>query len=237
MLKVDGLESGYGGLTILQGLSLEIDAGEIVALIGANGAGKTTALNTISGLVPRTAGTIEFQGESITGLQPHEIVRRGIVQVPEGRELFGSLSVAENLRMGATTLPRDRYAETLAEVHEIFPILADRSNQYASTMSGGQQQMLALAKAVMLEPELLCIDELSLGLAPVVVQDLLQVVERLKAQGLTMVIVEQSVNVALSIADRAVFMERGQVKFEGPAQDLLERGDLLRAVFLSGAGA
>ncbi|MDA3012260.1 MAG: ATP-binding cassette domain-containing protein, partial [Actinomycetota bacterium] len=130
-----------------------------------------------------------------------------------------------------------RRKERLQVVEETFPILRERADQRAGSMSGGQQQMLALAKAVMLEPELLCIDELSLGLAPVVVQDLLQVVERLKAQGLTMVIVEQSVNVALSIADRAVFMERGQVKFEGPAQDLLERGDLLRAVFLSGAGA
>ena len=229
MLKVDGLESGYGGLTILQGLSLEIDAGEIVALIGANGAGKTTALNTISGLVPRTAGTIEFQGESITGLQPHEIVRRGIVQVPEGRELFGSLSVAENLRMGATTLPRDRYAETLAEVHEIFPILADRSNQYASTMSGGQQQMLAIGRALMARPRLLMMDEPSLGLAPKLVMQVFETVERVRRAGLTVLIVEQNAARTLEISDRAYVLETGEVALTGTGKQLLDDERVQRA--------
>ena len=229
MLKVDGLESGYGGLTILQGLSLEIDAGEIVALIGANGAGKTTALNTISGLVPRTAGTIEFQGESITGLQPHEIVRRGIVQVPEGRELFGSLSVAENLRMGATTLPRDRYAETLAEVHEIFPILADRSNQYASTMSGGQQQMLAIGRALMARPRLLMMDEPSLGLAPKLVMQVFETVERVRRAGLTVLIVEQNAATTLEISDRAYVLETGEVALTGTGKQLLDDERVQRA--------
>ena len=229
MLKVDGLESGYGGLTILQGLSLEIDEGEIVALIGANGAGKTTALNTISGLVPRTAGTIEFEGESITGLQPHEIVRRGIVQVPEGRELFGSLSVAENLRMGATTLPRDRYAETLAEVHEIFPILADRSNQYASTMSGGQQQMLAIGRALMARPRLLMMDEPSLGLAPKLVMQVFETVERVRRAGLTVLIVEQNAARTLEISDRAYVLETGEVALTGTGKQLLDDERVQRA--------
>ena len=162
----------------------------------------------------------------------------GLVQIPGGEAVFPTMTVAENLAIWSRQIADvDKRRQKLREVDETFAVLRERADQKAGSLSGGQQQMLALAKAVMLEPELLCIDELSLGLAPVVVQDILQVVERLKAQGTTMVIVEQSVNVALSIADRAVFMERGQVKFEGPAKDLLERGDLLRAVFLSGAGA
>jgi ABC-type branched-subunit amino acid transport system ATPase component len=162
----------------------------------------------------------------------------GLILVPGGEAVFSSMSVDENLTLWSRQIDDPtRRKERMKVVEETFPILRERADQRAGSLSGGQQQMLALAKAVMLEPELLLIDELSLGLAPVVVQDLLQVVERLKEQGITMVIVEQSVNVALSIADRAVFMERGEVKFEGPAKDLLERGDLLRAVFLSGAGA
>lgn len=229
MLKVDGLESGYGGLTILQGLAMEIHEGEIVALIGANGAGKTTALNTISGLVSRTAGTIVFEGESITDLQPHEIVRRGIVQVPEGRELFGSLSVGENLRMGATTLPRDRYAETLAEVHEIFPILSDRANQYASTMSGGQQQMLAIGRALMARPRLLMMDEPSLGLAPKLVMQVFETVERVRRAGLTVLIVEQNAARTLEISDRAYVLETGEVALTGTGQELLDDERVQRA--------
>ena len=229
MLRIDGLEAGYGGLTILQGFALEIHQGEIVALIGANGAGKTTALNTISGLVERTAGTIEFEGESITDLQPHEIVRRGIVQVPEGRELFGSLSVAENLRMGATTLSRDRYHETLAEVHEIFPILADRSNQYASTMSGGQQQMLAIGRALMARPRLLMMDEPSLGLAPKLVMQVFETVERVREAGLTVLIVEQNAARTLEISDRAYVLETGEVAIAGTGRELLNDERVQRA--------
>lgn len=229
MLRIDGLEAGYGGLTILQGFALEIHQGEIVALIGANGAGKTTALNTISGLVERTAGTIEFEGESITDLQPHEIVRRGIVQVPEGRELFGSLSVGENLRMGATTLSRDRYHETLAEVHEIFPILADRSNQYASTMSGGQQQMLAIGRALMARPRLLMMDEPSLGLAPKLVMQVFETVERVREAGLTVLIVEQNAARTLEISDRAYVLETGEVAITGTGRELLNDERVQRA--------
>jgi ABC-type branched-subunit amino acid transport system ATPase component len=162
----------------------------------------------------------------------------GLVLVPGGEAVFSSMTVEENLQVWSRQIvDHGKRKEKLAQVYETFDVLWQRRDQRAGSLSGGQQQMLALAKAVMLDPELLCIDELSLGLAPVVVQDLLKIVEKLKEQGVTMVIVEQSVNVALSIADRAVFMERGQVKFEGPAQELLERDDLLRAVFLSGAGA
>jgi ABC-type branched-subunit amino acid transport system ATPase component len=162
----------------------------------------------------------------------------GLVLVPGGEAVFSSMTVEENLQVWSRQIvDHGKRKEKLAQVYETFDVLWQRRDQRAGSLSGGQQQMLALAKAVMLDPDLLCIDELSLGLAPVVVQDLLKIVEKLKEQGVTMVIVEQSVNVALSIADRAVFMERGQVKFEGPAQELLDRDDLLRAVFLSGAGA
>jgi ABC-type branched-subunit amino acid transport system ATPase component len=162
----------------------------------------------------------------------------GLVQIPGGEAVFPTMTVAENLAIWSRQIEDlDKRRQKLREVEDTFAVLRERADQRAGSLSGGQQQMLALAKAVMLEPKLLCIDELSLGLAPVVVQDLLKIVEKLKEQGVTMVIVEQSVNVALSIADRAVFMERGQVKFEGPAQELLDRDDLLRAVFLSGAGA
>ena len=179
-----------------------------------------------------------MNGQTITLVDPQYRASMGLVQIPGGEAVFSSMSVAENLAIWSRQIEdSSRRKERLALVYETFPILDQRRDQRAGSLSGGQQQMLALGKAVMLDPKLLCIDELSLGLAPVVVQDLLVVVENLKRQGITMIIVEQSVNVALSIADRAVFMERGQVRFEGPAQELLERGDLLRAVFLSGEGA
>jgi ABC-type branched-subunit amino acid transport system ATPase component len=179
-----------------------------------------------------------MNGRTITLVEPELRVGMGMVQVPGGEALFTSMTVRENLDVWSRLIedPAKREA-ALERVYETFPVVRERLDARAGSLSGGQQQMLALGKAVMLDPEVLLIDELSLGLAPVVVQELLGVIERLKAQGLTMVIVEQSVNVALSIADRAVFMERGQVRFQGPAQDLLERDDLLRAVFLSGAGA
>ena len=229
MLRIDGLEAGYGGLTILQDLTMEVNEGEVVALIGANGAGKTTALNTISGIVQRNAGTIEFQGERIDSLPEHQIVRRGIVQVPEGRELFGSLTVAENLRMGATTLPRSEYAATLAEVHEIFPVLADRSNQYASTMSGGQQQMLAIGRALMARPKLLMMDEPSLGLAPKLVMQVFETVDRVRRAGITVLIVEQNAARTLEISDRAYVMESGEIALTGTGRVLLADERVQRA--------
>jgi ABC-type branched-subunit amino acid transport system ATPase component len=179
-----------------------------------------------------------MNGRTITLVDPQFRTSMGLVQIPGGEAVFPTMTVAENLAIWSRQIEDlDKRRQKLREVEDTFAVLRERADQRAGSLSGGQQQMLALAKAVMLEPKLLCIDELSLGLAPVVVQDLLKIVEKLKEQGVTMVIVEQSVNVALSIADRAVFMERGQVKFEGPAQELLDRDDLLRAVFLSGAGA
>jgi branched-chain amino acid transport system ATP-binding protein len=229
MLRVEGLEAGYGGLTILQGLTMEIAKGEVVALIGANGAGKTTALNTISGFVQRTAGTIEFEGEPIHGLPEHQIVRRGIIQVPEGRELFGTLTVTENLRMGATTLPKSQFAATLAEVHEIFPVLAERSHQFASTMSGGQQQMLAIGRALMGRPKLLMMDEPSLGLAPKLVMQVFETIQRVRDAGITVLVVEQNAARTLEISDRAYVLESGEMVLSGTGSELLADERVQRA--------
>ena len=238
VLQVRNVDVSYGNLQVLFDVSFEVRRGEVLALLGTNGAGKSTILRAISGLVMPDRGAIRMNGRTITLVDPQYRASMGLVQVPGGEAVFTSMTVGENLAIWSRQIADSgKRREKLQLVDETFPVLRDRKDDRAGSLSGGQQQMLALAKAVMLEPELLCIDELSLGLAPVVVQDLLVVVERLKEQGVTMVIVEQSVNVALSIADRAVFMERGQVRFEGPARDLLERGDLLRAVFLSGAGA
>lgn len=238
VLQVRNVDVSYGNLQVLFDVNFEVRRGEVLALLGTNGAGKSTILKAISGLVMPDRGAIRMNGQTITLVDPQYRASMGLVQIPGGEAVFTSMSVAENLSIWSRQIDDPtRRKERLALVYETFPILDQRRDQRAGSLSGGQQQMLALGKAVMLDPQLLCIDELSLGLAPVVVQDLLVVVENLKRQGITMVIVEQSVNVALSIADRAVFMERGQVRFEGPANELLERGDLLRAVFLSGEGA
>ena len=238
VLQVRNIDVSYGNLQVLFDVGFDVRKGEVLALLGTNGAGKSTILKAVAGLKMPDRGVVRMNGRTITLVDPQFRASMGLVLVPGGEAVFSSMTVAENLAIWSRQIPdAGRRRERMAVVEETFPVLRERADQRAGSMSGGQQQMLALAKAVMLDPELLLIDELSLGLAPVVVQDLLVVVERLKQQGITMVIVEQSVNVALSIADRAVFMERGQVKFEGPARELLERGDLLRAVFLSGAGA
>jgi ABC-type branched-subunit amino acid transport system ATPase component len=238
VLQVRNVDVSYGNLQVLFDVGFDVRKGEVLALLGTNGAGKSTILKAVSGLVMPDRGVVRMNGRTITLVEPQYRASMGLVLVPGGEAVFGSMTVEENLQVWSRQIAdHGKRKEKLAQVYETFDILWQRRDQRAGSLSGGQQQMLALAKAVMLDPDLLCIDELSLGLAPVVVQDLLKIVEKLKEQGVTMVIVEQSVNVALSIADRAVFMERGQVKFEGPAQELLERDDLLRAVFLSGAGA
>jgi ABC-type branched-subunit amino acid transport system ATPase component len=238
VLQVRHVDASYGNLQVLFDVSFEVRRGETLALLGTNGAGKSTLLRAVSGLLMPDRGVVRMNGRTITLVDPQYRVGMGMLQIPGGEAVFSSMTVQENLDVWSWQIRE--HAErpvALARVFETFPELSDRLGDRAGSLSGGQQQMLALGKALMLDPELLLIDELSLGLAPVVVQELLVVVERLKAQGVTMVIVEQSVNVALSVADRAVFMERGRVRFEGPAQELLERGDLLRAVFLSGEGA
>lgn len=238
MLQVRNLDFSYGAVQVLFDVNVDIWPGEVVALLGTNGAGKSTLLRAVSGLDYADRGVVRLLGRTITFSDPGARLRAGVVQVPGGKAVFGPLSVEDNLRAGAYTLlgDRKRVERGIDRVVELFPILGERMSQPAGTLSGGEQQMLGIAQALVLDPKLLLIDELSLGLAPVVVQQLLAVVDVLKADGMTMVIVEQSVNVALTIADRAIFMEKGQVRFEGPAQDLLERDDLVRAVFLGADG-
>jgi ABC-type branched-subunit amino acid transport system ATPase component/predicted MFS family arabinose efflux permease len=238
VLQVHNLDTSYGPVQILFDVNLEVQRGEVLALLGTNGAGKSTLLRTISGLVIPDRGVVRMNGRTITLTDPELRVAMGMIQVPGGEGIFPNQTIAENFEVWSWLIEDPtRRAERVEAALETFPALKDRLKSRAGSLSGGQQQMLAVSKAVMLEPELLLIDELSLGLAPLVVQELLEVVEGLRSTGVTMVIVEQSVNVALAIADRAVFMERGRVRFEGAASELLERDDLLRAVFLSGEGA
>ena len=238
VLQVRNVDASYGTLQVLFDVSFEVRKGECLALLGTNGAGKSTILRSISGLLNPDRGVVRMNGRTITLVDPQYRVALGMMQIPGGEAVFPSMSVAENLELWSELIEdRTKRAERVAATFEVFPELTHLVDSKAGSLSGGQQQMLALGKAIMLQPDLLLIDELSLGLAPIIVQRLLAIVEELKAQGTTMVLVEQSVNVALSVADRAVFMERGQVRFEGPAQELLERDDLLRAVFLSGEGA
>ena len=234
LLEVRDIDFSYGELQVLFGAGFHVDEGEVLALLGTNGAGKSTALKVVSGLVRPSAGSVWFDGNDITDLDAEARVRAGIVQVSGGKALFPSLTVRDNLVAGAWLFGGDRKARQRAvdDALDLFPKLRLRQTQVASTLSGGEQQMLSVAKGLLRRPRLLIIDELSLGLAPVVVQELLAVVERLKSNGTTMVIVEQSINVALELANRAIFMEKGSVRFEGPAKELLERDDLVRAVFL-----
>ena len=239
LLEVRNLTVSYDGVQVLFGVDLEVGEGEIVALLGTNGAGKSTTLNAISGLHEPDGGNIWFAGEPILGLAPERTVMRGIVQVPGGRGVFPGLTVAENIEMGAFLLRRDRRVveQRRQEVLALFPRLAERLDQKAGSLSGGERQMLTLAQSFLLQPRLLLIDELSLGLAPTVVQELLEAVRGLNAAGASIVLVEQSVNVALTLAHRAYFMEKGEVRFSGPTAELLDRPDLLRSVFLEGVGA
>ena len=238
LLEIRDLDFSYGLVQVLFGVTLTVNRGEVLALLGTNGAGKSTLLRAVSGLSLPTAGEVLFDGEPVTRASTEARVRKGIVQVPGGKAVFPDLTVAENLIAGAYTFVWDtkRVRAQVEKVVGIFPRLAERLRQPAGLLSGGEQQMLAVAKALLLDPVILLIDELSLGLAPVVVEELLRTVEALNDQGVTIVVVEQSVNVALSIAHRAVFMEKGEVRFTGAASDLLERDDLVRAVFLGGEG-
>ena len=237
LLVLRGVRSGYDGVEILHGIDLDLDEGEIIALLGTNGAGKSTLLKTISGVVEADRGAVIFDGRDITHAPPHEIAAFGIVQMPGGAGVFGSLTVSENLDLAGWTQRRDAESVKRArhEVLEMFPILAERLDQPAANLSGGQQQMLALGMSFVMRPRVLLIDELSLGLAPVVVGQMLPIVKRMSLEGVTVVLVEQSVNVALTVAERAYFLERGEVRFSGPTAELLERPDVLRSVFLSGA--
>jgi ABC-type branched-subunit amino acid transport system ATPase component/MFS family permease len=237
MLSCRNIDFSYGQLQVLFGVDFTVDDGEMVALLGTNGAGKSTVLRVISGLGLPSRGTVRFRGADITFLEAERRVGLGIAQVPGGKAVFGPMRVIDNLRAIGYTHGRNRKAveEGIEASFDAFPRLAERRNQLASTLSGGEQQMLGLATACVIRPRLLLIDELSLGLAPIVVGELLEMVRRINRQGTSIVLVEQSVNVALSVVDRAYFMEKGEVRFEGVAAELLERPDLLRSVFLEGA--
>ncbi|MGC1511783.1 MAG: ATP-binding cassette domain-containing protein [Acidimicrobiales bacterium] len=239
ILRCENVDVSYGSVQVLFGVDLEVEEGEIVALLGTNGAGKSTLLRAVTGLTPASSGRVIFDGRDVAKMTPEERARQGIAMMPGGRGIFPGLSVRENLRLSAWLFRRDHdeVQAAIAESVELFPALGARLDEHAGLLSGGQQQMLSLAMVLIAKPKLLLIDELSLGLAPVVVGELLEVVKTLRGRGLTIVIVEQSVNIALELAERAVFMEKGEVRFTGATAQLVDRDDLLRSVFLEGAGA
>jgi branched-chain amino acid transport system ATP-binding protein len=235
LLTISGLSSRYGGIVALKGVDLRVEAGEVVTIIGPNGAGKSTLLKAIMGLVDRTATAITFEGRDISRLPPLEIVRRGVALVPEGRQVFGPMTVEENLLMGGF-LDRGRPAvvrERLESIYALFPVLRQRVRQLAETLSGGEQQMLAIARALMAGPRLLLVDELSLGLAPVVVHELYRKLMELHRQGVTIAMVEQNARLALRASDRAYVLSTGSVVLEGPAAALLEN-EAVRKAYLGG---
>ena len=233
MLTLKSTETYYGNVRALKGISLHVNEGEIVAVIGANGAGKTTALRTISGLLAPRRGTVTFMERPIAGLPPEAIVRTGISQVPENRRLFGSLSVRDNLLLGAYHLTwREKHAhlrQDLERVYSLFPVLRERAAQLAGTLSGGEQQMLAIGRALMGRPRLLLLDEPSLGLAPRAMRAIFDAIPNFRAQGITVLLVEQNARAALQIADRAYCLETGSVVMEGSAQELLNQREVQRA--------
>ena len=231
ILELSHLEAGYGPIQVLHRVSLEVGVGEVVALIGANGAGKTTALLTISGLLRARAGSIRFDGRDITSLPPHVIARRGLVQVPEGRQLFASMTVLENLRMGAYASRSHAEARRLGEMFELFPILGERRTQIVGSLSGGQQQMVAIARALMAEPKLLMLDEPSLGLDPHTTSTVFSVVRHVRDMHVAVLIVEQNALQTLRMADRAYVLESGEVRLSGHAAELLEN-PALRSAYL-----
>jgi len=233
MLEVRRLHAGYGGVDVLHGIDLTVGAGEIVALVGANGAGKSTLVKTISGLLPVRAGEIWFEGERIDRQTPAARVLKGIVQVPEGRQVFGGLTVAENLRLGAyvhrRTLDEDALEARMRAVCERFPVLLERLDEAVANLSGGQQQMLALARGLMAEPRLLVLDEPSLGLAPALVADVFRVVRAIHAEGMSILLVEQNVAQALEVADRAYVLEEGRIVASGLPDILLAQSHIREA--------
>ncbi|MBL8341828.1 MAG: ABC transporter ATP-binding protein [Rubrivivax sp.] len=229
LLEVQGLRAGYGRVEVLRGVSLRVQPGEIVALLGSNGAGKSTLNNTVCGLVAPTAGRVGFDGADHTGAPARRMVQAGLIQVPEGRRIFPNLTVQENLELGSFARARARRAANLDSVFGIFPRLAERTRQLAGTMSGGEQQMLAIGRGLMAEPRLLILDEPSLGLSPLLVEELFALIKRLHAQGLAILLVEQNVGQSLEIADRAYVLENGAVRFEGKPEALLASPGLKRA--------
>ncbi len=230
MLTLDQLYVNYGAIKALKSISCRVEQGEIVALIGANGAGKTTILNAISGIVPTLSGSVSFLGETITAIPPHEIVKRGISQVPEGRRVFANMSVLENLEMGAyIRIDTKAVLEEIDQVFARFPRLFERKKQLAKTLSGGEQQMLAMGRALMSRPKLLLLDEPSMGLAPMLVAQIFAIIQEINASGTTIMLVEQNANMALSIAHRAYVLETGEVVLQGDAGELAANPEVRKA--------
>ena len=230
MLEVKDLHVHYGVIEAIKGIDFEVNKGEVIALIGANGAGKTTILHTVTGLIQPTKGTITFEGKDITKVPAHKIVSMGMAHVPEGRRVFAELSVYENLKMGAyTRKDKKEIEESLANVYKRFPRLEERKNQMAGTLSGGEQQMLAMGRALMSKPKIILMDEPSMGLSPIFVNEIFDIIKSVSASGTTVLLVEQNAKKALSIADRAYVLETGKIVLSGKASDLLNNDSIKKA--------
>ncbi|MBQ2288636.1 MAG: ABC transporter ATP-binding protein [Lachnospiraceae bacterium] len=230
MLKVNDLQVYYGVIQALKGISFEVNEGEVIALIGANGAGKTTILHTITGLIEAKAGTVEFEGKDITKMPGHKIVTLGMAHVPEGRRVFADLTVYENLKMGAyTRSDKNEIAQSLEMVYKRFPRLKERKNQLAGTLSGGEQQMLAMGRALMSKPKIILMDEPSMGLSPIFVNEIFDIIREVSEAGTTVLLVEQNAKKALSIADRAYVLETGNIVLEGDAKELMNDESVKKA--------
>ena len=229
LLKVDNINVYYGNIHAVKDISFEVCRGQIVTLIGANGAGKSTTLQTVSGLLHSKTGSIEFLGKSLAGVAPHRIVEHGLAHVPEGRRVFLQMSVEENLEMGAYTRPRSEISDSIADVYSRFPRLKERRKQIAGTLSGGEQQMLAMGRALMSKPQLLMLDEPSMGLSPILVDQIFDIIKELHRAGTTILLVEQNAQMALSIADRAYVLESGKIVLSGSGEELLESEQVKKA--------
>jgi branched-chain amino acid transport system ATP-binding protein len=238
MLKIENLQAGYGKVQVLHGVTIHVPKGKIVTLIGSNGAGKTTTMRAVSGMIKPTSGQITLSGQDITGLDSHQIARRGLAHSPEGRRVFPTLSVVDNIRLGAfvrytNARPKGDVEGDVDKALEMFPRLKERTHQLAGTLSGGEQQMLAMARAVMLNPEVILLDEPSMGLAPILVEEVFNIISRLKAQGVTMLLVEQFAAAALKVADYGYVLENGHISVHGPAEKLKD-DPAVKAAYLGG---
>ena len=238
MLKIENLHAAYGKVEVLHGISLEVQKGKVVTLIGSNGAGKTTTMRAISGMIKPKQGSVHLSGQDITGLESHKIARAGLAHSPEGRRVFATMSVTDNLILGAfprftRSRPRGDINRDLEKALELFPRLKERQHQLAGTLSGGEQQMLAMARAVMLNPDVILLDEPSMGLAPILVEEVFRIISRLKEQGVTMLLVEQFAAAALNVADYGYVMEDGRISVHGPA-DKLKHDPAVQAAYLGG---
>lgn len=233
ILKVDDINVYYGSIHAIKGISFEVEEGEVVTLIGANGAGKSTTLNTISGLLRSKTGSIEFMGQSLAKVPSHKIVERGLALVPEGRRIFLQMTVQENLEMGAFTQKGGETQQDLEKIYALFPRLKERLKQMAGTLSGGEQQMLAMGRALMSHPKLLMLDEPSMGLAPILVEQIFEIIQRLHQKGTTILLVEQNAQMALSVADRGYVLETGRITLTGPGKELLA-DEAVKKAYLGG---